>query len=72
MGNTRLFEQAQQLVEEIEDHFPAVPLELVEALEQQYPDQLPAIHDLGGRELSYLVGQVSVVKFLRLQSGRRT
>lgn len=70
MENTRLFQQEQQ-VEEQEDKFPAVPLDLVEALEQLYQDKLPEIH-VTDRELGELIGQVNVVKFLREMSGRRT
>jgi len=70
MENTRLFVRGQE-VETPEDHFPAVPLELVEALEQMYQDKLPEIH-VTDRELGELIGQVNVVKFLREMSGRRT
>ena len=70
MENTRLFVRDQE-VEPQEDHFPAVPLELVEALEQMYQDKLPEIH-ITDRELGELIGQVNVVKFLREMSGRRT
>lgn len=71
MENTRLFKQEQQLVEEEEDRFPAVPMDLVEALEHQFPDKLPGFLTTE-KELAYLIGQVSIVKFLRDMSGRRT
>jgi len=71
MSNTRLFESNQPLEAQEEDHFPAVPLELVEALEQLFPDKLPEIH-VTDRELGQLIGQVAVVKLLREMSGRRT
>jgi hypothetical protein len=70
MENTRLFVRDQE-VDAQEDHFPAVPLELVEALEQMYQDKLPEIH-VTDRELGELIGQVNVVKFLREMAGRRT
>ena len=73
MENKRLFALDQELTidEPEEDHFPAVPLNLVEALEHQFPNKLPIFHTTE-KELAYLIGQVSVVKFLREQSGRRT
>ena len=74
MENKRLFELDRELTidEPEEDHFPAVPLNLVEALEQQFPDKLPLRHDTQATETAYVIGQVSVVKFLREMSGRRT
>jgi len=70
MSNVRLFVNNDLLVEQ-EDTFPAVPLELVEALEQLFPNKLPEIH-VTDRELGQLIGQVDVVKLLREMSGRRT
>jgi len=70
MSNVRLFVNNDLLVDQ-EDPFPAVPLELVEALEQLFPNKLPEIH-VTDRELGQLIGQVDVVKLLREMSGRRT
>lgn len=70
MENTRIFQTDQQ-VEEEEDRFPAVPLAVVEALEHLFQDKLPDLH-VTERELGQLIGQVTVVKFLREMSGRRT
>lgn len=70
MENYQLYRQDQQLIEE-EDHFPAVHLDLVEALEQMFQDKLPDLN-VTDRELGQLIGQVTVVKFLREMSGRRT
>jgi len=70
MENTRLFVRDQG-DESPEDNFPAVPIQLVEALEQLFQDKLPEIH-VTDRELGELIGQVNVVKFLREMSGRRT
>lgn len=71
MSNNRLFERLPEVQEPQEFEFPAVHLDLVEALEHMYPDKLPEIH-VTDRELGFLIGQVDVVKFLREMSGRRT
>ncbi len=70
MNNVRLFE-SNQVDEDEEDKFPAVPLDLVEHLERLFPDKLPEIH-VTDRELGQLIGQSDVVKLLREMSGTRT
>jgi hypothetical protein len=51
---------------------PAVSLEVVAFLEQVFPDKLPDDPRIDEREISYKIGQQSVVKFLRGLSGERS
>lgn len=45
--------------------FPAVTPMLLEALEAAFPDKLPLAATIDPRELSALVGQQNVIRFLR-------
>lgn len=50
------------MIEEYQD-FPPISQELVEALEQRFPDKMPDLTDL--TVICHLQGQVSVVRLLK-------
>lgn len=51
------------------DHFPRVHPDLVEALEERFPDKCPAL-GTPEREVWAAVGRAEVVRFLREMSKR--
>lgn len=72
MGNYRMFaeEPISQPVDELANA-PAVPLPLVEFLEQLFPNVLPMQH-LSDWDLGRKVGQQEILVILRQIAGRRT
>jgi hypothetical protein len=72
VGNTLFFTEEQDIPsDEILEHFPAVPLPVIEALERLYPDRLPSDH-ITERALDRKIGQQDVIKTLRQVAGQRT
>jgi hypothetical protein len=61
--------QQEQIEESETANFPAVSLELVEALEREYPDRCPS-PDASDREIWMATGQARLVAFLREMSNR--
>lgn len=51
--------------------FPAVPAELLKALELIYPDTLPS-DPVSAEEIARLVGRQQVIRKMRYEFGRQT
>lgn len=62
-GNV-LHYKVEDIVEDPLHNFPAVPLELIEALESRFPDRCPDLRT-PEREVWAATGRAEVVRFLR-------
>jgi hypothetical protein len=69
MSNIPWYHQEPEETLDPNANFPAVPLALVEELEQRYPDRCPS-PDASDREIWMAVGQARLVAFLREMSNR--
>lgn len=72
VGNYRMFDDASEPEPSDElANFPAVPLPLIDELEQRFPDRLPSSYT-DDFSLGRLIGQQDIIRLLRQVAGRRT
>lgn len=71
IGNFRMFEDEQPVDNPENSDAPAVPLPLIDWLEQTYPSRLP-MQPLSDWNIGRLVGQQELIQVLRQIAGRRT
>jgi hypothetical protein len=69
MSNILWSHQEPEDAQDPHANFPAVSLDLVEALEREYPDRSPS-PDASDRAIWMAVGQARLVAFLREMSNR--
>lgn len=60
---------AEYVPEDVNDDFPSVHHELVEALEDRFPDKCPSLN-MPDRAIWVAVGRADVVKYLKEMSNR--
>lgn len=48
----------------MDEHFPLIPKDLLEALEKRFPERCPDIKQ-GDREIWWMCGERAVIRFLR-------